>query len=117
MAQIQAKWPKSGQNLGIGGHNKGIGVFWLDLDRYAWIRAIMLGFGLFGRIWVRIGPKGDKALRTGQKGIDVWMYLQTGRFPVFYRTSSPLGPLPKNKCFGYFLVSGPKGPMSCRTHG
>ena len=39
MAQIQAKWPKSGQNLGIGGHNivlRGqnnvprarIGVFW-----------------------------------------------------------------------------------------
>ena len=41
MAQIQAKWPKSGQNLGIGGHNIGlrgqnnvprarIGVFWVD---------------------------------------------------------------------------------------
>ena len=26
----------------------------------------MLRFGLFGRIWVRIGPKGDKALRMGR---------------------------------------------------
>ena len=28
----------------------------------------MLGFGLFGRIRVRIGPEGDKALRMGQGG-------------------------------------------------
>ena len=28
----------------------------------------MLGFGLFGRIWVRIGPKGDEALRMGRGG-------------------------------------------------
>ena len=38
----------------------------------------MLGFGLFGRIWVRIGPKGDEALRIGQGGrtdgqMDGWM--------------------------------------------
>ena len=25
----------------------------------------MLGFGLFSRIWVRIGPEGDEALRKG----------------------------------------------------
>ena len=31
----------------------------------------MLGFGLFNRIWVRIGPKGDKALRMGLGGTDV----------------------------------------------
>merc|ERR1711942_515408 len=106
MAQIQAKWPKSGQNLGNGDHNIGlrgqndvprarIGVFLPDLGHFAWIWAILLGFGLFGRIWVRIGPKGDEALRMGQGGTDVRMY---GRIPpVFYRTSSPLGPLPKKQ--------------------
>ena len=31
---------------------------------------MLLGFGLFGRIWVRIGPKGDEALRMGQGGTD-----------------------------------------------
>ena len=53
MAQIQAKWPKSGQNLGIGGTNMGqndgpqakIRVFWQDLDHFAWIWAILLRFG------------------------------------------------------------------------
>ena len=39
--------------------------FWADLGHFAWIWAIMLGFGLFGRIWVQIGPKGDEALRMG----------------------------------------------------
>ena len=29
---------------------------------------MLLGFGLFGRIWVRIGPKGDKALSMGCGG-------------------------------------------------
>ena len=58
MAQIQAKWPKSGQNLDIRGHNKGlrgqndgpqasIGFFWLDLGHFALIWAIMLRFGPF----------------------------------------------------------------------
>ena len=58
MAQIQAKWPKSGQNLGIGGTNMGlngqndgpqarIGVLWPDLGHFAWFWAIMLGFGPF----------------------------------------------------------------------
>ena len=83
MAQIQAKWSKSGQNLDIGGHNIGlngqndgpqarIGVFRLDLGHFAWIWAIMLGFGLFGRIWVQIGPKRDEALRMGQGGRNGW---------------------------------------------
>ena len=46
MAQIQAKWPKYDQNLGIGalnlglrgqndGPQAGIGVFWLDLGDFA----------------------------------------------------------------------------------
>ena len=55
----------------------------------------MLGFGLFGRIWVRIGPKGDEALRMG--GGDGHTDGQIP--PVFYRTSSPSGPLPKNSHF------------------
>ena len=29
---------------------------------------MLLGFGLFCRIWVRIGPKGDEALRMGWGG-------------------------------------------------
>ena len=33
----------------------------------------MLGIGLFGRIRVRIGPKGDEALRIGQGETDGWM--------------------------------------------
>ena len=48
MAQIQAKWPKSGQNLGIRGHYIDLrgqndvpwarfGPFCLDLDHYTWI--------------------------------------------------------------------------------
>ena len=56
MAQIQAKWPKSGQNLGIGGHNIDLrgqndvprarfGPFCLDLGHYTWIWAILLSFG------------------------------------------------------------------------
>ena len=65
MAQIQAKWPKSSQNLGIGGTNMGLngdgwtpgqkilgfpgkiwaillefGPFCLDLGHIAWIWAI-----------------------------------------------------------------------------
>ena len=32
----------------------------------------MLGFGLFGRIRVRIGPEGDEALRMGQGGTNGW---------------------------------------------
>ena len=38
----------------------------------------MLGFGLFGRIWVQIGPKGDEALRMGLGGgTDVRTYGRT----------------------------------------
>ena len=44
------------------------GPLCLDLGHFAQIWAILLGFGLFSRIWVRIGPKGDKALRMGQGG-------------------------------------------------
>ena len=52
----------------------------------------MLGFGIFGGIWVGIGPKEDEALRIGQGGDG-----QTNEQipPVLYRTSSPSGTLPK----------------------
>ena len=67
----------------------------LELGHFAQIWAILPGFGLFGRIRVRIGLKGDKALRIGG---NVWMDIRTdGQIPpVFYRTSSPSGQLPKN---------------------
>ena len=45
-----------------------IGSICLDLGHFAQIRAILLGFGLFGRIWVRIGPKGDEALKMRRGG-------------------------------------------------
>ena len=44
----------------------------------------MLRFGLFGRIWVRIGPKRDKALRMGQGGTNGQTDRRTDR-----RTDSP----------------------------
>ena len=54
----------------------------------------MLGFGLFGRIRVRIGPEGDKALKMGQAGRDGRM----DRFPLCSTGLRPLrGRCPKNK--------------------
>ena len=47
--------------------------FCLDLGHFAKIWAILLGFG---RIWVRISPKGDEALRMGLGG-DVRTYVRT----------------------------------------
>ena len=47
------------------------GPLCLDLGHFAQIWAILPEFGLFGRIWVRIGPKGDEALRVRRGG---WMY-------------------------------------------
>ena len=53
--------------LGFSGQNLTIllefGPTCLDLGRFAKFWAILLGFWLFGRIWVRKGLKGDKALR------------------------------------------------------
>ena len=66
----------------------------MDLGHVAYIWAILLGLGLFSRIWVSIGPKGDRALRMGQRG-DGRKYGQIP--PVFYRTSPPSGPLPKKQ--------------------
>ena len=121
MAQIQAKWPKSGQNLGIGGLSIGlrgqdnvprvrIGVFWPDLGYFAWIWAIMLGFGPYCldlghiawilAIWQNLGqnrPERRRSPEDGATGMDLRTYVRTNRQipPVFYRTSSPLEPLPK----------------------
>ena len=56
-----------GLELGFSGQNQAIlleiGPICLDLGHFAQIWAILLGFCLFCRIWVRIGPKGDEALR------------------------------------------------------
>ena len=95
MTQIQAKWLKSGQNLGFGGHNIGprgqndvprarIGVFWPDLGYFAWIWAIMLGFGPFcldlghiawiWAIWQNMGqnrPQRRRSPEDGAGGTDV----------------------------------------------
>ena len=63
------------------------------------IRTILLGFGLFsldfGLNSLDLGPKGDEALRMELGGgTDVRTDGQIP--PVFYRTLSPSGPLPKN---------------------
>ena len=57
----------------------------------------MLDFGLFGRIMVRIGPEGDEALRMGRGDVQTNIRMDGQIPPVFYRTSSPSGLLPKNK--------------------
>ena len=81
-----------------------LGPFCLDLGNFAQIWAILLGFGLFGRIRVRIGPEGDKAQRMGQGRTDGRTDGQTnGQMDrrtnkqissVFNTTSSPSEPLP-----------------------
>ena len=45
--------------------------FCMDLGHFAKIWAILLGFG---RIWVRISPKGDEALMGGGGRTDGWTY-------------------------------------------
>ena len=79
----------------------GFGPFCLDLAHFGWIWAILLGFGPYS---LDLGPKGDEALRVGQGGrTDGRTYGRTdGQIPpVFYRTSSPSGPLPKRPCDMY----------------
>ena len=60
------------------------------MAHFGWIWAILLGFGPYS---LDLGPKGDEALKMGQRGT----YGRTdGQIPpVFYRTSSPSGALPK----------------------
>ena len=81
--------------MGLSGQNDvpwaRIGVFWPDLGHFAWIWAIMLGFGplcldlgyiaWIWAIWQNLGqnrPQNDKALRMGQGGTDV----RTDKFPL-----------------------------------
>ena len=52
----------------------GLGPFCLDLAHFDWILAILLGFGPYS---LDLGPKGDKALRVGQGGMDIWTDVQT----------------------------------------
>ena len=75
----------------------------LNLAHFGWIWAIFLGFGPYS---LDLGPKGDEALRLGRGGGGT--YVRTdGRTdgqipPVFYRTSSPSGPLPKS-VYGFMV--------------
>ena len=50
----------------------------------------MLGFGVFGRIRVRIGPEGDEALRMGQGGTNRRTDGWTDRFPLCSTGLCPL---------------------------
>ena len=82
----------------------------------------MLGLRLYGRIWVRIGPKGDEALRMGRgRGANVRTYRCTdGQIPpVFYRTLPPSRPLPKKspRCPQICSPSGPTHQISRIYHG
>ena len=74
----------------------GLRPFCLDLANFGRIWTILLGFGPYS---LDLGPKGDEALRMGQGETyghtDVRMDRQIP--PVFYRTSSPSGPLPKKQ--------------------
>ena len=67
------------------------GLFCLDFGHIAWIWAFWQNQG-------QNRPEGDKALRMGQGGTNGRTGGRTdGQIPPeFYRTSSPLGPLP---CF------------------
>ena len=79
-----------------------IGPICLDLGHFAEIWAILLGFGLLGRIWVRIGPKGDEALRIGRGGrTDV---RTDGQIPLYCTGLRPL----RNRC--------PAPPSTSITH-
>ena len=75
----------------------GLRPFCLDLANFGRIWTILLGFGPYS---LDLGPKGDEA--KGGAGGDVRTYgRMDGRTdgqipPVFYRTLSPSGPLPKN---------------------
>ena len=138
IAQIKAKWPKSGQKTPI--LTRGtlfwplrpilwppIPRFWPDLGHFAWIWAIMLGFGPFcldlghiawiWAIWQNLGqnrPQRRRSPEDGVGGTDERTYVRTdGRIPpVFYRTLSPLGPLPKKQ-----IILRPSWTSCCLTSG
>ena len=123
MVQIQAKWPKSGQNLGVGGQNIGqnnepwvrIGVFWPDLGHFAWIWAIMLGFGPFcldlghiawiWAIWQNMGQNRPQRRRSPEDGAggtngqtNGRTYIRMDRFPLCSTGLRPLrGCCPKRQ--------------------
>ena len=58
---------------------------------------MLLGFGIFSRILVRIGLEGDRKDRGGRMYGCTDVRTDGQILPVFFRTSSPSGPLPKNK--------------------
>ena len=104
----------------------GFGPFCLDLGHIAWIWAI----------WQNLGqnrPQRRWSPEDGAGGTYVWTYGRTdvrtdGRTdgqipPVFYRTSSPSGPLPKKyikRLFSHFSTRWPwrtDGRTNGRTNG
>ena len=73
----------------------GLRPFCLDLANFGRIWTILLGFGPYS---LDLGPKGDEAEGgVGGGRTDGRTDVRTdGQIPpVFYRTSSPSGPLPK----------------------
>ena len=108
MAQI---WSKSRYHRPNNVPRARIGVFWPDLGHFAWIWAIMLGFGPFcldlghiawiWAIWQNIGQNRPQRRQSPEDGAggrtDGRTYVHTDEQipPVFYRTSSPSRPLPK----------------------
>ena len=94
----------------------------LDLGHFAQIWAILLGFGLFGRIWGRIGPKRDEDLRMGRGRGDEWtngrtdgrMDARTDRFPLCSTGLRPLrGRCPKSGKRKIMQMSGMCNPRPC----
>ena len=81
--------------------------FCLDLGYFAWILAILL----------RFGPQRRRTPEDGAGG-DVRTYGQIP--PVFYRTSSPSGPLPKKAKlipFDYQIVLIALPKKNCKGYG
>ena len=72
----------------------------------------MHGFGLFGRIWVKKGPKRDEALMIG-KG-DGWMYLGTDRFTMLYR-HCPLWDCSPKRAKGKTILENQKITILAKT--
>ena len=106
--QYRSKGPKWWTLGQIWGFLARFGPFCFNLGHYAWIWAILPRFGPycldlgylaeFGSEWA---PKETKPWGWGRGGTDVRTDVRTdGRTdgqipPVFYRTLSPSGPLPK----------------------
>ena len=80
------------------------GSFCLDLGHFAWIWASLHIFGLLGRIWVRMGPTGDEALKMEWVGGDRHTYTYMDRSPLCATgLCPPLGRCPKTVILVIFI--------------